>query len=133
VIGGLPAAKLLQAALKSTKPPVFPVVARACLQCAEGLMAGNRARALELYTELSATSMPGPVRLTALRVLNAARRRPRERRSGRRRRARQPKPTRAGFWGAAARTDGPTGREACPTLYYNTLARASVPQENADD
>jgi hypothetical protein len=42
------------------------------LLCAEGLMAGNRARALELYTELSATSMPGPVRLTALRVLNAA-------------------------------------------------------------
>jgi len=72
LIGGLPAAKLLQAALKSTKPPVFPVVARACLLCTEGLMATNRARALELYTELSATSMPAPVRLTALRVLNAA-------------------------------------------------------------
>jgi HEAT repeats len=72
MIGGLPAAKVLQAALKSTKPPVFPVVARACLLCAEGLMAGNRARALEFYTELSATSMPGPVRLTALRILNAA-------------------------------------------------------------
>lgn len=71
-IGGLPAAKVLQAALKTTKPPVFPVVARACLQCAEGLMASNRARALELYTDLSATTMPSPVRLTALRILNAA-------------------------------------------------------------
>ena len=55
MIGGLQAAKVLQAALNSTKPPVFPVVARACLLCAEGLMASNRARALELYTELSAT------------------------------------------------------------------------------
>jgi len=72
MLGGLQAAKLLQAALKSTKPPVFPVVARACLLCAEGLMAGNRARAMELYTDLSATSMPAPVRLAALRVLNAA-------------------------------------------------------------
>jgi len=72
MIGGLPAAKLLQAALKSTKPPVFPVVARACLLCTEGLMASNRARALELYTELSAMSMPEPVRLAALRILNAA-------------------------------------------------------------
>ena len=72
MLGGLQAAKLLQAALKNTKPPVFPVVARACLLCAERLMAGNRARALELYTELSGASMPGPVRLAALRVLNTA-------------------------------------------------------------
>jgi HEAT repeat protein len=72
MIGGLQAGKILQAALQSTKPPVFPVAARACLLCAEGLMPGNRARALELYTELSATSMPQPVRLAALRVLNAA-------------------------------------------------------------
>ena len=72
MIGGVQAAKVLQAALKSTKPPVFPVVARACLLCTEGLMASNRARALELYTELSATSMPQPVRLAALRILNAA-------------------------------------------------------------
>jgi len=71
MIGGLPAAKILQAALKSTKPAVFPVVARACLLCTEGLMAGNRARAMELYTELSATSMPEPVRRAALRILNA--------------------------------------------------------------
>lgn len=72
MIGGLQAAKALQAALGTTKPPVFPVVARACLICAEGLMASNRARGLDLYTQLSATTMPGPVRLAALRVLNAA-------------------------------------------------------------
>jgi hypothetical protein len=72
MIGGLPAAKSLQAALGATKPPVFPVVARACLLCAEGLMATNRARGLELYTLLSGTTMPEPVRLASLRVLNAA-------------------------------------------------------------
>ncbi|MCC6856983.1 MAG: HEAT repeat domain-containing protein [Bryobacterales bacterium] len=72
MIGGLQAGKILQAALKSTQPPVFPVAARACLLCAESLMAANRARALELYTELSEKSMPEPVRLAALRVLNAA-------------------------------------------------------------
>ncbi|HWR49526.1 MAG TPA: HEAT repeat domain-containing protein, partial [Bryobacteraceae bacterium] len=72
MIGGLQAGKVLEAALKSTKPPVFPVAARACLLCAEGLMATNRVRALELYTDLSSTSMPEPVRLAALRVLNAA-------------------------------------------------------------
>jgi HEAT repeat protein len=71
MIGGLQAGKILQAALKSTQPPVFPVAARACLLCAEGLMATNRARALELYTELSEKLMPEPVRLAALRVLNA--------------------------------------------------------------
>ncbi len=72
MIGGLQAGRVLQTALKSTKPPAFPVVARACLLCAEGLMVSNRGRALELYTELSATSMPEPVRLSAIRVLNAA-------------------------------------------------------------
>jgi hypothetical protein len=72
MIGGLQAGKVLQSALMSTKPPVFPVVARACLLCAEGIMATNRTRALELYTELSGTSMPEPVRLAALRVLNAS-------------------------------------------------------------
>jgi len=71
MIGGLQAGKVLQAALSGTKLPVFAVVARACLLCAESLMPDNRARGLELYTELSGTSMPGPVRLAALRVLNA--------------------------------------------------------------
>ncbi len=72
MIGGLQASKVLQAALDRTKPPVFPVVARACLLCAEGLMANNRPRALQLYTQLSATTMPEPVRRAAIRVLNAA-------------------------------------------------------------
>ena len=72
MIGGMQASRTLQAALGRTKPPVFPVVARATLLCAEGLMEGNRARALELYTRLSADTMPKPVRLAALRVLNAA-------------------------------------------------------------
>jgi hypothetical protein len=72
MIGGLQASRTLQAALGRTKPPVFPVVARATLLCAEGLMASNRPRALELYAQLSATTMPGPVRQAAIRVLNAA-------------------------------------------------------------
>jgi len=72
MIGGLQAAKVLQAALDRTKPPVSPVVARACLLCAEGLMAGHRQQALDVYTRLSANNMPEPVRRAALRVLNAA-------------------------------------------------------------
>lgn len=72
MIGGVRAAQILQTALGRTKPPVFPVVARAALLCAEGLVATNRARGLELYRELTATTMPGPVRRSALRVLNAA-------------------------------------------------------------
>ena len=72
MIGGLEAGRILEGALKSTEAPAFPVVARACLLCAEGLVAGNRTRALQLYTQLSAKSMPEPVQLAALRVLNAA-------------------------------------------------------------
>lgn len=72
MIGGLQAAKVLQAALGHTKQPVFAVVARASLLCAEGLMTTNRARALEFYNQLSATTIPEAVRLAALRVLNAA-------------------------------------------------------------
>jgi HEAT repeat protein len=72
MIGGLAASSALQSALGRTKPPLFPVVARATLLCAEGLMAGNRPRAMELYTQLSAATMPQPVRLAALRILNAA-------------------------------------------------------------
>ncbi len=72
MIGGMQASRVLQAALGRTKPPVFPVVARATLLCAESLVGANRPRALELYTQLSATTMPGPVRRSALRVLNAA-------------------------------------------------------------
>ena len=72
MIGGMQASRALQSALGRTKPPVFPVVARAALLCAEGLMASNRARALELYSQLSGDTMPKPVRLAAIRVLNAA-------------------------------------------------------------
>ena len=72
MIGGAQASKSLQAALGRTKPPVFPVVARAALLCAESLMASNRARALDLYEQLSAEKMPKPVRLAAIRVLNGA-------------------------------------------------------------
>jgi hypothetical protein len=72
MIGGMQAAGSLQAALGRTRPPVFPVVARAALLCAEGLLTTNRARALDLYTQLSADTMPKPVRLAAIRVLNAA-------------------------------------------------------------
>ena len=70
MIGGMQASRALQAALGRTKPPVFPVVARAALLCAESLMASNGPRALELYSQLSADTMPKPVRLAALRVLN---------------------------------------------------------------
>lgn len=69
MIGGPQAAKVLENALGRTKPPVFAVVARAALLCAESL---PRPRALELYNRLSDTSMPKPVRLSAIRVLNAA-------------------------------------------------------------
>jgi HEAT repeat protein len=72
MIGGMQASRVLIAALDRTKPPLLPVAARACLLCAESLMPANRARGLEMYTRLSATNMPGPVRLAALRILNAA-------------------------------------------------------------
>ena len=70
-IGGLQASKLLQAALKSARPPVLPVVARAALVCADGLMASNRAQALEMYNILSGATMPRVVHLAAIRTLNA--------------------------------------------------------------
>jgi hypothetical protein len=72
MIGGIEASRSLQAALGRTQPPVFAVAARAALLCAEGLMASDRARSLELYTQLTAANMPKPVQLAALRVLNAA-------------------------------------------------------------
>jgi HEAT repeat protein len=72
MIGGTQASKILQSVWGRTKPPVFPVAARAGLLCAESLMASNRPRAMELYTNLSAENMPKPVRQAAIRVLNAA-------------------------------------------------------------
>ena len=70
-IGGPQAARLLRDGLTKTKIPVLPVVARATLVCAEGLMRANRAMALEMYTTLSGPNMPKIVRLAAYRVLNA--------------------------------------------------------------
>jgi HEAT repeat protein len=72
MIGGLQASRVLRAALDRTIVPVFPVVARAALLCAEGLMTSDRTHALELYAHLSGGTMPEPVRRAALRVLNAA-------------------------------------------------------------
>jgi HEAT repeat protein len=72
IIGGARASKILQSALERTKPPVFPVAARATLLCAEGLMTSDRTRALELYNLLAEANMPNPVRRAAIRVLNAS-------------------------------------------------------------
>lgn len=72
MIGGVRAASALEGALQRTKGPVFAVAARACLLCAESLMPANRTRAMALYSQLSADTMPKPVRLAALRVLNLA-------------------------------------------------------------
>lgn len=72
MIGGMQASRALQAALGKTKGPVFAVTARACLLCVESLLPANRARAVELYTLMSGDNMPKPVRLAALRFLNAA-------------------------------------------------------------
>lgn len=72
MIGGPRAAQVLRTALRQTQPPVFPVVARAMLLCAESVIAADRAHGLDLYRELSAETMPKPVRLAVLRVLNAA-------------------------------------------------------------
>lgn len=72
MIGGQQASRVLQAALRQTQAPVFPVAARAMLLCAEDVIAANRAHGLDLYRELSAETMPKPVRLAALRILNEA-------------------------------------------------------------
>lgn len=72
MIGGRQASRVLQAALGRTQSPVFPVAARAMLLCAEDVIASDRAHGLQLYRELTAETMPKPVRLAALRVLNQA-------------------------------------------------------------
>ena len=69
-IGGPQAAKLLREGLGKTKVPVLPVVARATLVAAEGLLASNRPLALELYNALTGASMPKVVRRAAFRELN---------------------------------------------------------------
>jgi len=72
MIGGMQASRVLQGALGRTRSAVLAVAARATLLCAEGLMATHRTRAMELYTLLTGETMPRPVRLAAIRVLNAA-------------------------------------------------------------
>jgi HEAT repeat protein len=72
MIGGMQASRVLQTALGRTRPPVLAVAARATLLCAEGLVATHRTRAMELYTHLTGEMMPRPVRMAAIRVLNAA-------------------------------------------------------------
>jgi hypothetical protein len=73
MIGGVGAMRLLQPVLANPKHSAFGVAARASLICAEGLMttAVNKPRALELYATLAGIPMPEPVRMAALRVLNA--------------------------------------------------------------
>ena len=66
-IGGASSAKELQAALAKTSGMTRMAVADASLVCAERLLAaGQRDQALALYTALSATDIPKPVRLAAM-------------------------------------------------------------------
>jgi len=71
-IGGPQAARLLREGLSKARAPVVPVVARATLVAADGLMASSRAQALELYNALTAATVPKVVRRAAFRELNAA-------------------------------------------------------------
>ncbi len=68
-IGGPVATTALRQTLGKVRAPMQPVVARACLILADGLMTSNKAQALELYGLLSAASMPGAVRLAAIRAM----------------------------------------------------------------
>jgi HEAT repeat protein len=69
-IGGPANAKALQHAVSTARVSMQPVVARACLICADGMLTANRAQALELYQFLSGPSLPKPVRLAAVRALS---------------------------------------------------------------
>jgi hypothetical protein len=72
-ISGPESAKILTAALTRGKGPQRTSVAAAGLLCAEGLLAQNeRAQALALYTTLSGSSIPKPVRLAAMHGIIAA-------------------------------------------------------------
>jgi len=70
-IGGVAAAKLLQQTLGKARESVRPVMARACLISADGLVKSNRAQAMELYEFLSGGSLPKPVRLAAIRAMSS--------------------------------------------------------------
>ena len=72
-ISGLQAAKALREGLGRTTGAVRAAVAGAGLVCAEGLLAqGERNQALALYNTLTATGIPKPVRLAAMRGIIAA-------------------------------------------------------------
>lgn len=72
-ISGLRAAKILEDALRRTKPPVRNAIAAAGLVCAEGLLAeAQRDRALALYQTLMRPDIPQPVRLAAMHSTFAA-------------------------------------------------------------
>lgn len=72
-IGGATAAKALREATSTGKAAMRPVMARACLICADTLMAGNKALAAELYQFLSEPAQPKAVRLAAIRALSGQR------------------------------------------------------------
>jgi len=72
-IGGPAAAKELQQALSTVRASLQPVMSRAGLICADGLMASNREQAMEMYRSLSEPSRPKAVRLAALRAISGTR------------------------------------------------------------
>jgi len=67
-IGTPAAANALRQSLGKVRAPMQPIVARALLMAAESLAASNKALAQELYGVLSAPTMPGAVRLSAIRA-----------------------------------------------------------------
>jgi HEAT repeat protein len=72
-IGGPAAGKILQQALTAVRTEFRPVVARASLICADGLMAANRAQAMEMYQTLSESPRPRAVRLAAISAMSGTR------------------------------------------------------------
>ena len=69
-LGGPAIAKVLEQAVSTARASMQPIAARACLICADGLLASNRAHAMELYRFLSGPSLPKAVRLAAIRALS---------------------------------------------------------------
>ncbi len=71
-IGGPEAAKALEQGLGRAKAPVLAVLARAGLECAEGLLAQRqRVEALALYNALTRAETPKAVRIAAMRQVIA--------------------------------------------------------------
>lgn len=72
-ISGPTAAKALKDAVANGRADFRPVVARACLICADTLMASNKTLAMDLYQFLSEPAQPKSVRLSAIRALSGQR------------------------------------------------------------